>query len=144
MRMGSTPFFRREDKRIKTVEFPPNNSHKEDCVGNWREHPQLRTTNAASISHRASTGAKSQTRSLAVERNALVCIVVEQVLFRFRLGNDRHSAGAGPRWKELASERGTLIEIILADGADFTNLAHRSQAQESIRRDGLLFGRYSD
>ena len=32
------------------------------------------------------------------------------------------------------------LSLRLADGVDFTNLAHRIQAQESIRRDGLLFG----
>jgi hypothetical protein len=36
------------------------------------------------------------------------------------------------------------LSLRLTDGVDFTNLAHRSRTQESIRRDGLLFGRYSD
>jgi len=36
------------------------------------------------------------------------------------------------------------LSLRLADGVDFTNLAHRSRTQESIRRVGLLFGRYSD
>jgi len=36
------------------------------------------------------------------------------------------------------------LSLRLTDGVDFTNLAHRSRTQESIRRDGLLFGRHSD
>jgi hypothetical protein len=44
--MGSIPFISIEDERIKAGEFPPNNNHEEDCVGNWREPPQLRTRNA--------------------------------------------------------------------------------------------------
>jgi hypothetical protein len=43
--MGSIPFISKEDERIKAGEFPPNNNREEDCVGDWREHPQLRTGN---------------------------------------------------------------------------------------------------
>ena len=30
-------------KRCRQEEFPPEDNHEEDCAGNWREHPQLRT-----------------------------------------------------------------------------------------------------
>jgi hypothetical protein len=40
--MGSIPFISKEDERIKAGEFPPNNNREEDCVGNWREHPQTK------------------------------------------------------------------------------------------------------
>jgi hypothetical protein len=49
--MGSIPFISIEDERIKAGEFPPNNNHEEDCVGNWREPPQLRTRNAFQSFH---------------------------------------------------------------------------------------------
>jgi hypothetical protein len=42
--MGSIPFISKQDERIKAAEFPPNNN-REDGVGDWREHPQLRTGN---------------------------------------------------------------------------------------------------
>ena len=40
--MGSIPFISKQDERIKAGEFPPNNNGEEDCVGNWREHPQIK------------------------------------------------------------------------------------------------------
>jgi hypothetical protein len=49
--MGSIPFISREDERIKAGEFPPNNNHEKDCVGNWREPPQLRTRSAFQSFH---------------------------------------------------------------------------------------------
>jgi hypothetical protein len=32
---------------MKAGAFPPNSNLDEDCVGNWREHPQLRTRDAS-------------------------------------------------------------------------------------------------
>jgi hypothetical protein len=39
--MGSIALVGEEDERIKAGESLPNNNREEDCVGNWREHPQI-------------------------------------------------------------------------------------------------------
>jgi hypothetical protein len=38
-------------KRSRQEEFPSHDNREEDCAGNWREHPQLRTRNASKPLH---------------------------------------------------------------------------------------------
>jgi len=69
---------------------------------------QKKPSVASSFDRLLPTFVLSRQRSTTTWTNSRL---VGHVLFRSRLGNDRRSARAGPRWKELAWERGTLIEI---------------------------------
>ncbi len=48
---GIYAFIGNADERMRQEEFPSKAGHEEDRVGNWREHPQLRTRNACRSFH---------------------------------------------------------------------------------------------